>query len=314
MTLEDQHPLAATQTNTTSTRSDILLVVIILLGLTGIFALSRSLDNNRVFAEQRFEEEELYLTGDTLKRMSLAFNGLAADWYWMRSLQYVGGKILNLPDDAQLYDLEQLDLRLLAPLLDTATTLDPQFLEPYEYAAMVLSGIQTDEAVRIIKKGIDSNPSAWRLYQHLGYIHWQQKDFKAASEAYGKGAGLPDAPSWMEAMSARMAAEGGSRATAREIYQRMYEEAVDNKVREMARRRLFQVDSLEERDVLRKVIAGFQSKTGRCPASWQEIAPVLSALSMRVDISGVPLDPSGTPYLLVKCEVELDPKSEVPQK
>ncbi len=105
---------------------------------------------------------------------------LAADWYWMRSLQYVGRKVLTSGQGFQLDNLGGLNLKLLPPLLDTATTLDPQFLEPYEYAAIVLPGIDVKEAIRITQKGIAANPSSWRLYQHLGYIHWQQQDYEAA--------------------------------------------------------------------------------------------------------------------------------------
>ena len=68
----------------------------------------------------------------------------------------------------------------------------------------------------------------------------------------------------MEAMQARMAVEGGSRDTAREIYQRMYEQSNDEKVKEMARRRLLQLRSFEERDGLRRLMAAYKSKTGRC--------------------------------------------------
>ena len=69
-------------------------------------------------------------------------------------------------------------------------------------------------AIQILKKGIDANPSAWRLHQHLGYIYWKQGNFQAASETYGQGAAIPGAPPWMEAMKAQMAAKGGSRSTA----------------------------------------------------------------------------------------------------
>jgi len=70
--------------------------------------------------------------------VSLGFNGLIADWYWMRALQYVGRKVMGTSEHLQLDNLNPLNLKLLAPLLETATTLDPQFMEPYEYAAVVL--------------------------------------------------------------------------------------------------------------------------------------------------------------------------------
>jgi tetratricopeptide (TPR) repeat protein len=297
-------------------RRDGALALAILVGLASVFALSRWMDAHRPPVDAVIEEGKLYVTGQTARRMSLGFNGLIADWYWMRSLQYVGLKILSKPERIQLDDLGSLDLRLLAPLLDTATTVDPGFLEPYQYAAVVLPAVDVQEAIRITQKGIADNPSAWKLYHHLGYIYWQERDYQAASQTYGQGAAIPGAPPWMEAMKARMAVEGGSRSTAREIYLRMYEQAGDDEVKDMARHRLMQLDSLDERDAIRKVLSAYSSKFGRCPQSWREIDGVLKALRFRFDASGAPSDPSGTSYRLVNegCEVDLDPKSEVPYR
>ena len=291
----------------------IALGLVVVIGIVCAALLVRRLDTLRPPDDPNAIDESLYVNGKTARRISLGFNGLAADWYWMRSLQYVGRKIIN-DNDVQLDNLGLLNLKLLAPLLDTATTLDPEFLDPYEYAAIVLPAINVNDAIRITKKGIDANPNAWRLYQHLGYIYWQQHDYQAASEIYGRGAQISGAPPWMEAMKAKMAADGGSRATAREIYTRMYEQSADEKVRDMARRRLLQLDSLDQRESLRKFFAAYQARTGKCPSSWKEIEPVFRALHVAVDASGAPLDPSGAPYVLRPCEVELDPKSEIPAK
>jgi tetratricopeptide (TPR) repeat protein len=291
----------------------IVLGLVVVIGIACTALLVRRLDTLRPPDDPNAIDESLYVNGKTARRISLGFNGLAADWYWMRSLQYVGRKIIN-DNDVPLDNLGLLNLKLLAPLLDTATALDPEFLDPYEYAAIVLPAINVDDAIRITKKGIDANPNAWRLYHHLGYIYWQQHDYQAASEIYGRGAQIEGAPAWMEAMKAKMAADGGSRATAREIYTRMYEQSADEKVRDMARRRLLQLDSLDQRESLRKLFAAYKARTGKCPSSWKEIEPVFRALRVAVDASGVPVDPSGAPYVLRECEVELDPKSEIPAK
>jgi tetratricopeptide (TPR) repeat protein len=290
-------------------------MLIVIGGLVSVAGLSRWLDSHRPPTDARIAEEQLYLNGATARRISLGFNGLAADWYWMRALQYVGGKIINVPASVPIDSLGQLNLKLLAPLLDTATTLDPQFMEPYEYAAVVLPDVDLQQAIRITKKGIAANPSAWRLHQHLGFIYWQQKDFQAAGEAYAQGAKLPDAPPWMEAMKARMAVEGGSRQLAREIYGRMYEQAEDGQVKEMARSRLMHLDSLNDRDALLQTLSVFRAKTGRCPSIWKETEPLLRALKMNTDSTGSPLDPGGTPYVLIvdKCDLNLDRNSKVPR-
>lgn len=291
------------------------LGLVVVIGMTCAALLVRRLDMLRPPEDPNAIDESLYVNGKTARRISLGFNGLAADWYWMRSLQYVGRKIIN-DNDVPLDNLGLLNLKLLAPLLDTATTLDPEFLDPYEYAAIVLPSINVNEAIRITQKGIEANPNEWRLYHHLGYIYWQQHDYQAASEYYGRGAQIAGAPPWMEAMKAKMAADGGSRSTAREIYARMYEGSADEKVKDMARKHLLQLDSLDQRDGLRKLFAAYQSRTGKCPNSWKDVESVLRALRIEVDASGAPLDPSGMPYVLRAgaCEVDLDPKSEIPVK
>jgi len=223
---------------------------------------------------------------------------------------------LNLPADVPLDDLGSLELRLLAPLLDTATTLDPSFMEPYEYAAIVLPAVDVDSAIRITRKGIAANPSSWKLYYHLGYIYWQRGDYQAAAETYGAGAEIPGAPAWMMAMKAKMSAEGGSRSTAREVYQKMFEQADDDKVKDMAALRLLQLESLDQRDTLRKILNSARTNRGRCPGSWLEIAAVLQSMRFKLTRDGTPLDPAGSPYHLVQenCDVALDPKSPIPVK
>lgn len=301
----------------TRRRQTILLSLIILLGLGSVAGLNLWLETHRPPADSQLEEEKLYVTGTAARRMSLSFNGLIADWYWMRSLQYVGRKIIAKGGKIKLDDLASLDLKLLYPLLDTATTLDPQFLAVYEYGGVVLPAINDEDAIKLLKKGIENNPTAWRLFQHLGYIYWQRQDYKTASEVYAQGATIPGAPRWMQAMSARMLAEGGSRDTAREIYARIYEESDDPVIKRMAELRFKQMDSFDERDLIRRVIADYTAHKGRCPATWKEIAPALSAARLNLDAAGTaPIDPTGAPYALVKdgCDVDLDPSSQVPRK
>jgi hypothetical protein len=113
-----------------------------------------------------------------------------------------------------------------------------------------------------------------------------------------------------------MAAEGGSRDTARQIYKHMFEQSADPKVQDMARRRLLQVDSMDQRDVLRRLFVSYRIRNARCPSNWRELAQLLRSIHAPLDASGAPVDPSGAPYVLVadKCEVELGPGSEVPVK
>ena len=321
-------------------KKNALLVLLIVIGLIAVFALSRALDARSTSAQQQFAEEPLYVNGATAKRLTLAFNGLAADWYWLRSLQYVGNKIVTWKDthngQMDFGSLSNLDLRLLPSLLQMTTSLDPQFMAPYEYGAMILPEINSDYAIALLNSGISANPSSWRLYHHLGYIYWKRNDYQKAGEIYAAGAKLPGAPPWMLAMSARMKAQGGSREAAREMYQHLYDSSNDEAVKQMVEKQMMRLAYLDEREAIQNVLKAYQEKNGRCPSSWRDLTDQLLAVRIEIgkldnpsnqssfpvvygfklDVKGAPLDPSGTPYELIKngCDVDVDINTKVPLK
>lgn len=295
----------------------VLLVIQIVLGLAVAIALVRAMNSRQSLTPTQTSEDPLYVKAATAKRMSLAFNGLVADWYWMRSLQYVGGKIVAFKDthEGRFGNLGDLDLRLLPSLLGMSTTLDPQFLAPYEYGAAVLPEIDSDYATRLLESGVVANPSEWRLYQHLGYVYWQRHEYQKASEVYAAGAKIRGAPVWMAALGARMKAEGGSRDAAREMYRHLYESSTDPTVKDMVKKQVMRLDSLDERDEIRNVLNSFKARNGRCVSSWREVANELRAVRLILDPkTGAPVDPSETPYELIKngCDVGLDVNTTVP--
>jgi tetratricopeptide (TPR) repeat protein len=295
-----------------------LLVLTIISALVVVVVLVRVMDARQSAAPKQSADESLYVNPATAKHLALAFNGLASDWYWMRSLQYVGGKIVAFEDThTQSFVLSDLDLHLLPSLLRLSTALDPQFIAPYEYGALVLPELNSDEAIAIVNAGIASNPTSWRLYQHLGYIYWKRNDYENASATYGAGAKLPGAPAWMAAMGARMKAEGGSRGAAREMYRHLDESSNDPAIREMVEKQLMRIDSLDQREEIHNLLSAYKTKNGRCAASWRDVANELRAAQLTLDPrTGAPLDPSATPYELIKngCDVGLDINTGVPFK
>jgi len=301
-------------------KRDFFLIIVIIGGLLSAALLTQWNEGNGRDLQVQTADEQLYLNGPTMKRLTLAFNGLAADWYWIRSLQYVGRKMVAYEDThtgtLDLNSLSYLDLRVLPSLLRMATTLDPQFLEPYYYGALILPTLNPDEAITLLNQGIAANPGAWRLYQHLGYIYWQLGDYHKASDVYAAGARIPGVPPWMMAMSARMKAEGGAGQAAREMYTHLAESSEDPTVKQMVRAQLMRLDSLEERDKIRRVLADYTTRRGHCITSWREISAALRTAGLQIDASGSPLDPTNVPYRLIKggCDVDLDEHSEVPRR
>lgn len=294
----------------------IILLIAVFAGLGGIYLLSAQMDNRRAQYQAPTDDEDLYISPERLKTMSGDFRGLVADWYWINSLQYLGRKIVGHQGTINTKDMSNLDPKLLYPMLDRVTTLDPTYMTAYTFGAVMLPAINEDDAIRFIEKGIADNPDKWVLYQHLGYIYWQRKDYQKASEVYDEGSRIPNAPAFLKQMSGKVLIEGGSNETAREIYQHIYDTAEDQQTKDLVYGRLLQIESLEERDAMNAVLTKFRERTGRCAASWREIGNELSRIklpngkSLRADATNTPVDPLDAPYMLKNtdglCEITLD--------
>ncbi len=289
--------------------------MIIVAGFAGVVGLSGFIEKNRPPLPDSLTDADLSLNGSRLKGFVLGMEGLLADWYWMRSLQYIGNKMVSRPDEAvNLDDLSSLNPRLLHPLLDNATDLDPHFIAAYSYGAIVLPAIDKEKAIAFASKGIANNPNEWRLYQHLGYIYWKLEQYDKAADTYEKGAGIPGSSSFMRLMAASMRTEGGSRSTARSIYRQMLEESDDESIQTSAAGHLQNLASLDERDAINAALTSFNDRNGRCANAFAEITSILMQIELpdggefRVDAAKRLVDPTGVPYLLDKenCRVELD--------
>lgn len=299
-----------------------IAAVIIVIGFAGVFALTRFVEGRRPPMPAGYQDADLALQGSRLKGFVFGAEGLVADWYWMTSLQYIGGKISSVGvNNLNLDDMTALNPRLLYPYLNTATELDPHFMAPYSYGATILPAIDSSQAVALTEKGIANNPDQWRLHQYLGYIHWKLKDYEKAADAYKRGSEVPDAPIFFSMMAAKMKTEGGSRDVAREIYQQIVDESQDASSRKSASLRLQQIDSLDDRDAINPALRIFKERNGRCATTWKEVLPLLAnaklprGRELKIDNANNLVDPSGIPYRLAAstCEAQIDwPKSKIP--
>ncbi len=249
-------------------------------------------------------EEVLYVSSpQALKRASLGYSGLLADIYWTRAVQYFGGQ----------HALGASDYKLLAPLLQITTTLDPKLLVAYEYGSNFLTAKppqgagMPQQAIDLVKQGIQNNPDEWRLYYDLGFIYYlDRKDYHDAADAFLRGSRVPNAHPWMKIMAARAAEQGGEAQMARMLWTTTYETTPsrDIKANAAAHLRALQVD--DDVSALEELQAHYREKTGHFASSF----PELDAAGM---LRGVPRDPLGAPYKLVaEGKVEVTDPDDLP--
>ncbi len=265
----------------------VLATVLLVVSLTGAVLLVRRLDRMR--AGQTLHEVLYIPSPKMVKRLSLGYSGLLADIYWTRAVQYFGGK----------HQQRSQEYKLLAPLLDITTTLDPHLLPAYEFGGIFLTqrppqgAGDADAAVALVQRGIRENPGAWRLYYNLGYIEYiERKDYTAAARVFEEGSKVPGAHPWMRIMAAIMAQHAGEIETARYLWQHIYESTQDKEIKENAVRHLTALRVDEEVDQLEALVRQYHQNTGKQPASWFQM---ISDGYLR----RLPVDPLGKPYKLM---------------
>jgi hypothetical protein len=287
-----------------SLKSCIALWLFVCLGFAGVWRLQEHIDVQQ--SATASEDDQVMLRSSKLvKGLSLEYAPLVADIYWTRAVQYFGNKRAE----------NQVDLRLLWPLLDVTNVLDPQLMPVYHFGSTFLSDApprgagRPDLAVELLERGLKANPEEWRLYYDLGFVYYfDMKDYAKASAALYEGSKNPKAFIWMKTMAAKIAAEGSSPETSNFLWQDVYNTTKDPLVKQNALRHLQLLRAEEDRKQIDAAGDEYHKRFGRRPGRMSEL--VESGL-----LRGVPVDALGYSYILSDAgKAELNLKSPLRDK
>jgi tetratricopeptide (TPR) repeat protein len=270
-----------------SRRITITASILLIFCLAASVLLLQRLDRERNAATL---EDVLYISSPTLlKRMSLGYDGLLADIYWTRAVQYFGDKLTR---GSEHFDL-------LAPLLEITTTLDPHLLVAYEYGANFLApkipggAGQPERAIKLAEFGIRNNPNQWHLYYDLGFIYYMELgDYANAEKTFADGAKVPNAHQVMSIMAAKMAEHAGNLQTARLMWQTTFQTTHDANVKSNAVAHLNALQVDEDVTRLEELVSRYRERAGHLPQSFSD----LTAANL---LHGIPVDPLGHTYKLM---------------
>ena len=276
-----------------------ILGAALLAGLVCVWKLQEKVDAARTTLQ--LDNDELALRSPAvLKKLSLEYAPLMGAIYWTRAVQYFGGK-----HQAHDQNLDQ-----LWPLLNIATTLDPNLIIAYHFGATFLSDApprgagEPDYAVMLLERGIQANPEHWRFYQDLGNVYYfDKKDYLKASQAFEAGSRLPGTPPFMKIMAAKIAAEGESLETSFALWRDIYQTATDADVRKNAEEHLRLVKMEMDLRALDQIAEKYEQRTKKRATS-------ITDLAQAGLLPGQPLDPAKFPYVLGQLgRAEPNPKS-----
>jgi hypothetical protein len=272
---------------TATARVNLVALAVLSFSMAGAIATLYAIDRT---PRASVAQEALYLrSSKVLRRLSLGYSGLLADIYWTRAVQYFG----------QQHHAGSSDFRLLAPLLEVTTELDPKLFPAYEFGANFLAPQPPNgaglpgSALALMKYGIEHNPGQWRLYYNLGFLYYTElKDYAHAADAFAAGAKLPVTNQFMPILAARMAQHAGEFDTARMLWFTAYRSTKEAQVRENAVQHLLALQVDEEVTQLEQVVEKYREKTGRMPLGMWD-------LERTGFIHGAQVDPKGHLYKLM---------------
>jgi hypothetical protein len=233
-------------------------------------------------------KEVLYLwSGAHVRRMSLDFEALMADIYWLRTVQYFGGQRAFAA--GRRFDL-------LRPLVEITITLDPRMEIAYRYGATFLAEAppmgagRVQDAIGILERGVRDNPGSWRLRQDLALFHFFfLKDARAASGILLDASRQPGAPSYFANLAAALLTRGGERAAARRLWEAIRDQSEPGPMKDNAAVHVAILDAQVAADAVNAAADAFERRAGRRAHSVDEIRA--SGL-----LTGPTVDPTGVPF------------------
>ena len=234
-------------------------------------------------------ERLLYVRSpSTARRLALSFNGLAADVYWIRTIQHFGRDLRSSRVTGRF--------ELLQPLLDLTTGLDPHFKIAYRVGAVFLaipppSGPgRLDQAVALLEKGLQASPDRWQYAYDIGFVYYlYAHDYRTAGTWFTRASAMPGAPDWIQPLAAETVARGGDRAGARRLLAELLMSDQEY-LRQDAKRGLAQIDALDAIDQLQQLVEDYHALEHAYPSSWSD-------LIRAGRLPGIPADGARVPFV-----------------
>ncbi len=234
----------------------------------------------------RHEEYSLYLPGPAvLRAASLGNTSLAADYVWLKSIQYVS-KEFREQEKWQKFEW-------LKRMYETVLELDPHWIQAIRLGGLLLgaSGRGVEETTSVLVKGMYENPDSWVLPYEVGVANLFYPDRAGETAKFLEIAasrrtcpeGVRDL---VESILPRLNMSAGRLRVAEEQAWRRWQEHRGTALGEALHRNWIEARATRLEHALTEAAAQFQKLTGRYPARIEEM------VEARI-IRKVPAEPFG---------------------
>jgi hypothetical protein len=219
------------------------------------------------------------------KIVALEYQDLIADLLFSRTMSIYGGLLKqDEPIDSATY-------RAIYQRLDTASQLEPYFVDPYMFGQSVLvwgAGMPR-ETNELLDRGRRHRTDDWTIPFFMGFNAFYFLHDKAqAAEYLMESSRRQGASPLVGLLAARMASESGGTEIAVVFLQQLERQTEDEATRGRIRMR---IDALQGIAVLEAAVKEYQARFGRIPETTTDL--VTSGV-----LYGLPVDPYGGTYYI----------------
>lgn len=255
----------------------------------GTHWVNSDLEQRRQSAERAVEVAVLP-NGEALRVLSLGFDRLVADLFWVRTIYYVG--------DERTAAMGYPNLDGWAELV---TDIDPGFRTVYVVMSGAIGVLQgdPDKAIALLEKSV-RHVDYWKLHFLLGFYYFSEKaDFGNAAKHIEIASGKPGSPPYLATFAAKLYDKAGESETALEFIRARLAVEEQPEMRAALQKRYWDLWISRDLRQIDEALGLFRTRHGRD-------AEALRVLVAEGLLERVPKDPRGGDYRIDRGRAATD--------
>ncbi len=198
------------------------------------------------------------------KTMSLGFDAILADYYWLQAVLLAGESPNPTAESTRL-----------GRLVDVVTTLDPWVDHPYRFAAVWLTNTLEDVRLgnMLLRRSFPYHPDEWRNRFYLGFnLFYYLDDPGAAADALEAASRMSGAPMYLPRLIARLRSESADLAAAEIFLEQLVQTTEDEAARASYQAALDEIQVESRARLLDRARETYRKRYGRDVESVEQLA------------------------------------------
>ncbi len=258
-----------------------MLALILLLLVFSLYPLGKDIDRTSPVNANPIPELFYFPKTSFIKNIAFGYNNLLADIFWLRSVQYIGQHLMSDNQYPYLYHI-----------LDITTSLDPRFINAYNFGSffLVIYGNDKKEGIELAEKGIKNNPENWKPAFELGFIYYMKHDYANAYKYFSLANTLPGMPDMYKTFAPYALGKFASPQQGIQMWEAMAKMSDNEFIRSSARHNIAVLTQKINVDTLNQAVQAYKKRFHLLPSALSQLVETGILPQLPEPIGGMPYE------------------------